>query len=59
MYRSYPEFTAKRLAMGKPVPKSRTESWMVAHRRPPSINDLLTNWRYPLNQSRTRVRTKP
>jgi len=59
MYRSYPEFTAKRLAMAKSAPKSLTESWTDADHRPPSANDPLTNWRYLFSQSRTRVRTGP
>lgn len=50
MYRHCPEFTAKHLAMAKSVPKSPTESWTDAHRRPPSVKDPLTNWRYLLNQ---------
>ncbi|KAF8267169.1 Dcp1-like decapping family-domain-containing protein [Lactarius quietus] len=50
MYRSYPEFTAKRLAMAKSAPPALTESWTDARRRAPSANDPLTNWRYLLNQ---------
>ena len=50
MYRSYPEFTAKRLAMAKSAPPALTESWTDARRREPSANDPLTNWRYLLNQ---------
>lgn len=50
MYRSYPEFTAKRLAMAKSAPPSLTESWTDARRRVPSADDPLTNWRYLLNQ---------
>ena len=50
MYRSYPEFTAKRLNMAKSAPKSLTESYTDTRRRPPSANDPLTNWRYLLNQ---------
>lgn len=50
MYRSYPEFTAKRLAMAKSAPATLTESWTDAHRRAPSASDPLTNWRYLLNQ---------
>ncbi|KAH9000927.1 Dcp1-like decapping family-domain-containing protein [Lactarius hatsudake] len=50
MYRSYPEFTAKRIAMAKSAPPALTESWTDARRRAPSANDPLTNWRYLLNQ---------
>ena len=50
MYRSYPEFTAKRLAMAKSAPATLTESWTDSHRREPSPSDPLTNWRYLLNQ---------
>jgi hypothetical protein len=50
MYRSYPEFTAKRLAMAKSAPATLTESWTDTHRRAPSASDPLTNWRYLLNQ---------
>ncbi|KAI9462791.1 Dcp1-like decapping family-domain-containing protein [Lactarius psammicola] len=50
MYRSYPEFTAKRLAMAKSAPPALTESWTDARRRAPSASDPLTNWRYLLNQ---------
>jgi hypothetical protein len=50
MYRSYPEFTAKRLAMAKSAPKSLTKSWTDTRRRPPSADDPLTNWRYLLNE---------
>lgn len=49
MYRSYPEFTAKRLAMAKSA-RTLTESWTTSHRRAASANDPLTNWRYLLNQ---------
>lgn len=51
MYRSYPEFTAKRLAMAKLAHPTFTESWTNACRRTPSANDPLTNWRYLLNQN--------
>lgn len=50
MYRSYPEFTAKRLAMAKSAHPMLTESWTDSHRRAPSPSDPLTNWRYLLNQ---------
>ncbi|KAI9444146.1 Dcp1-like decapping family-domain-containing protein [Lactarius indigo] len=50
MYRSYPEFTAKRLAMAKSAPPALTESWTDARRRAPSANDPLTNWRYLLDE---------
>ncbi|KAI0305213.1 Dcp1-like decapping family-domain-containing protein [Multifurca ochricompacta] len=50
MYRSYPEFTAKRLALAKSAPPALTESWTDARRRTPSTNDPLTNWRYLLNE---------
>ena len=50
MYRSYPEFTSRRLAMAKSAPTALTESWTDARRRAPSANDPLTNWRYLLNQ---------
>ena len=50
MYRSYPEFTAKRLTMAKSAPKSPAESWTDSHRRPSSANGPLTNWRYLLNR---------
>ena len=50
MYRSYPEFTAKRLAMAKSPPKSLTESYTDTCRRAPSADDPLTNWRYLLNE---------
>ena len=50
MYRSYPEFTAKRLSMAKSAPAMLTESWTDSHRREPSPSDPLTNWRYLLNQ---------
>ena len=50
MYRSYPEFTAKRLAMARSASISFTESYTDTYRRPPSANDPLTNWRYLLNQ---------
>ena len=50
VYRSYPEFTAKRLNMAKAAIKSLIESWTSAYRRPPFANDLLTNWRYLLIQ---------
>src|SRR5260370_13947794 len=50
MYRSYPEFTAKRLAMAKSAPATLTESLTDAHRRAPSASDPLTTWRYLLNQ---------
>jgi hypothetical protein len=49
MYRSYPEFTAKRLAMAKSA-RTPIESWTTSHHRAPSANDPLTNWRYLLNQ---------
>jgi len=51
MYRSYPEFTAKRLAMAKSAPKWLTESRTDAYSRPPSANDPLTNWLHLLNQN--------
>ncbi|KAI0291020.1 Dcp1-like decapping family-domain-containing protein [Russula brevipes] len=50
MYRSYPEFTAKRLAMANSPPTVPIDSWTDAHRRAPSAGDPLTNWRYLLNQ---------
>jgi Dcp1-like decapping family len=50
MYRSYPEFTAKRLAMAKSAHPTLTECWTDARRRTPSAIDPLTNWRYLLNQ---------
>jgi len=50
MYLSYPEFTAKRLAMAKSASVSLTASWTDAHHRAPSANDPLTNWRYLLDQ---------
>ncbi|KAF8480411.1 Dcp1-like decapping family-domain-containing protein, partial [Russula ochroleuca] len=50
MYRSYPEFTTKRLAMAKSAPATLTESWTDTYRREPSASDPLTNWRYLLNQ---------
>ena len=51
VYRSFLEFTAKRLKMAKSAPtgKSLTESWTDSCRRPTSANDPLINWRY-LNQ---------
>jgi hypothetical protein len=50
MYRSYPEFTAKRLAMAKSAPRMLIDSWTDAQRRAPSANDLLTNRRYLLDE---------
>jgi hypothetical protein len=50
MYRSYPEFTAKRLAMAKSAHPTLTQSWTDARNRTPSANDPLTNWRYLLDQ---------
>ncbi|KAI0263109.1 Dcp1-like decapping family-domain-containing protein [Gloeopeniophorella convolvens] len=56
MYRSYPEFTAKRLVMAKSAPPSLTESWNDARRRTPTANDPLTNWRFLLNQKEDKGR---
>jgi hypothetical protein len=50
MYRSYPEFTAKRLAMTKSTPRMAIDSWTDAQRWAPSANDPLTNWRYLLDE---------
>ena len=50
MYRSYPEFTAKRLAMAKSAPRMRIDNWTDAQHRAPSANDPLTNWRYLLDE---------
>jgi hypothetical protein len=50
MYRSYPEFTAKRLAMAKLALATLTKSWTDFHRQVPSASNPLTNWHYLLNQ---------
>lgn len=50
MYRSYPEFTNKRLAMAKSAPAMLMENWTDTYRPEPSASDLLTNWRYLLDQ---------
>ena len=50
MYRSYPEFTAKRLAMAKSAPRLPIDNWTDAQHRAPSANDPLTNWRYLLDR---------
>jgi hypothetical protein len=50
MHRSYPEFTAKRLAMAKLVPRMPIDGWTDGQRRAPSANDPLTNWQYQLDE---------
>ncbi|KAI0065032.1 hypothetical protein BV25DRAFT_125061 [Artomyces pyxidatus] len=53
MYRSYPDFTAKRLAMARsPQSDSEIEDFTDAHGRTPSSTDLLTNWQLLLSKSR-------
>ena len=46
----YPEYTTKRLGMAKSAPRMQIDSWTDAHRRAPSGNDPLTNWRYLLDE---------
>ncbi|KAI0044785.1 hypothetical protein FA95DRAFT_1574238 [Auriscalpium vulgare] len=60
MYRRYPEFTSKRLAMAHPasnLPDS-ADRFTDAHGRNPTPTDVLTNWQVLLSKSRDKGRSE-